>query len=218
MEATRILIADDHPVVRGGLRVLLGTREGWEVCGEAATGLEAVEQAKLLKPDVVIIDISMPEMDGFEAIGQIRALDPKTEILALTMHESEAMFRGVMQAGAHGYVLKSDLDGRLIEAVEALCDHRAYFSPAISQTILQGFFQGRASVHQAAGDPGTLTPRQRQVAQLLVQGKSNKEVATALGISTRTAETHRHQIMTRLKIHSLSELTLFALRHRLIDL
>src|SRR5512146_113412 len=127
MEKIRILIADDHPVVRRGVQELLETREGWEVCGQAATGAEAVEQVQRLKPDIVIMDISMPEMNGIEAIRHMRAIAPEVEILTLTMHDSESMFRGVMEAGAHGYVLKSDLDGRLIEAVEALSEHRAFF-------------------------------------------------------------------------------------------
>lgn len=217
MEKTRILIVDDHSVVRHGVRTLLGTHEGWEVCGEAATGAEAVEQVKLLKPDIVIMDISMPEMNGFEAIRRIHTAAPEVEILTLTMHDSEPMFRGVMEAGARGYVLKSDLDVRLIDAIQALSEHRAFFSPSVSQTILEGFFQGKRRAQAGAGDLRALTPRQRQILQLLAQGKSNKEVASALGISTRTAETHRHQIMNRLKIKTLSELVLFAVRNQLVE-
>lgn len=217
MGKIRILVVDDHHVVRRGVRDLLETHEGWTVCGEAGTGAEAVEQAKRLKPDIVLMDISMPEMDGLEAVRQIRAFAPEIEILALTMHDSESTFREVVKAGARGYVLKADLDGRLIEAVESLSGHQAFFSPSMSEMILEEISEGKGHAHTDAGDAGALTPRQRQVVQLLSQGKSNKEVATALGISTRTAETHRHQIMTRLKIQSLSELVLFAVRNRLIE-
>lgn len=217
MEKIRVLIVDDHPLVRRGVRELLETHKGWEICGEAATGVEAVEQVRRVKPNIVVMDISMPEMDGFEAIRQIRAIAPEVEILALTMHNSEPMFRGVMEAGAHGYVLKSDLDGRLIDAVGALAEHRAFFSPSVSQTILEGFFQGRERTRVGSADSRSLTPRQREVLQLLARGKSNKEVASALGISTRTAEAHRHQIMSRLNIQTLSELVLFAVRNRLIE-
>jgi DNA-binding NarL/FixJ family response regulator len=214
LKSTRILIADDHPVVCRGLRSLLATHEGWEVCGEARTGAEAVQLVKQLKPDILITDISMPEMNGFEALRLVHAFDPHMGILMLTMHDSEPMLRGAMEAGAHAYVLKSDLDSRLIEAVEALCEGRAFFSPGISQVIMRGLV-GRAQ--QGTQDLGALTPRQREVLKLVARGKSNKEVANELGISTRTAEVHRYQIMTRLKVRTLSELILFAVRNHLIE-
>ena len=211
----RLLIADDHPLVRRGLRSLLGTHDGWEVCGEACTGTEAVQMVKELRPEILITDISMPDMGGFDAIRQIHAFDPNIGILMLTMHDSETMLRGAMEAGAHGYVLKSDLDNRLIDAVEALCEGRAFFSPGISQTVMKNFIRGE---HTGTQDPNVLTPRQREVLKLLARGKSNKEVASELGISTRTAETHRLQIMNRLKVRTLSEMVLFAVRNHLIDL
>lgn len=211
----RLLIADDHPLVRRGLRSLLGTHDGWEVCGEACTGTEAVQMVKELRPEILITDISMPDMGGFDAIRQIHAFDPNIGILMLTMHDSETMLRGAMEAGAHGYVLKSDLDNRLIDAVEALCEGRAFFSPGISQTVMKNFIRGE---HSGTQDPNVLTPRQREVLKLLARGKSNKEVASELGISTRTAETHRLQIMNRLKVRTLSEMVLFAVRNHLIDL
>ncbi len=218
MKKIRIVVADDHSVVRRGVRALLETRKGWKVCGEAATGAEAVEQVKRLNPDIVIMDISMPEMNGLEAIRQIHAIAPEVGILTLTMHDSGPMFRGAMEAGAHGYVLKSDLDERLIEAVEAICAHRAFFSPSISQAVVGDFIQGVGRGRLRTRDPVALTPRQLQVLQLLAQGKTNKEVASTLGISTRTAETHRYQIMSRLKIQTLSELVLFAVRNHLVEL
>lgn len=214
-KTTRILIADDHPVVRRGLRSLLATHDGWEVCGEAQTGAEAVQLVKQLKPDILITDISMPEMNGFEALHQLHAFDPNVGILMLTMHDSEEMLLGALEAGAHAYVLKSDLDNRLIEAVEALCEGRAFFSPSVSQSVMNSLSRGAQPGTQ---DPKILTPRQRQVLKLVASGKSNKEVAVALGISTRTAETHRYQIMNRLKVSTLSELVLFAVRNHLIDL
>lgn len=214
LKTTKLLIADDHPLVRRGLRSLLATHDGWEVCGEACTGTETVQMVKDLKPDILISDISMPGMNGFDAIRQIHAFDPNIGILMLTMHDSERMLRGAMEAGAHAYVLKSDLDKRLIEAVEALCEGRAFFSPGISRTVISNFLRGDQPGSQ---DPSVLTDRQREVLKLLALGKSNKEVANELGISTRTAETHRFQIMNRLKVRTLSELVLFAVRNHLID-
>lgn len=215
VKTTRLLIADDHPLVRRGLQALLSTHEGWEVCGEAETGSETVQKVKELRPEILITDISMPGMNGFDAIRQIHAFDPHIGILMLTMHDSERMLRGAMEAGAHAYVLKSDLDNRLIEAVEALCEGRAFFSPGISRTVMKSFVQGDQPGTQ---DPNALTNRQREVLKLLAMGKSNKEVASELGISVRTAETHRRQIMDRLKVRTLSELVLFAVRNDLIKL
>lgn len=217
MKTTRILIADDHPLVRRGLRGLLESRDGWEVCGEASTGPDAVAAAQRLNPDIVIIDLSMPDVNGFESIQRIRSTNPDTHILTLTMHDAEPMFRGAMKAGAQGYVLKSDMDGRLIEAVEALCENRAFFSPSISHTIMEGLFDREGHDRNDGEDPSILTRRQQQVVRLLAEGKSNKEVASMLGISVRTAETHRRQIMIRLGIQSLSELVLFAVRNHLVQ-
>ena len=214
----RILIADDHTVVRWGLRTLLETHQGWEVCGEAATGEDAVAAAKRLKPDVIIMDISMPGINGFEAMRQIRTTAPEIGILTLTMHDSEPMFRGAMMAGAQGYVLKSDVDKRLIEAVEAICEHRAFFSSGVSHAILQDLFNGNGHRDKVPVNGSCLTPRQRQVLKLLASGKTNKEAACALGISTRTVETHRRQIMSRLEVQTLSELVLFAVRNHIVEL
>lgn len=216
MKVIRILIVDDHPVVLRGLRSLLETREGWKVCGEARTGTEAVGQVRLLKPDIVIIDLSMPTMNGIEAIRKIHELNPHIGILVLTMHETEPMFRAAMEAGARAYVLKSDVASRLMDAIEALQEGRAFLSPGISQTILEGFSHDDSPGHDGSEDSGLLTSRQREVLRLLAQGRSNKEVATTLGISTRTAEAHRYQIMNRLKVQTFSELVLFAVRHHIV--
>ena len=217
MKTIRILIADDHPVVLRGVRSLLETHPGWEVCGEARTGVEALKQVKLLKPDILIMDISMPGMSGFEAFRRIHEYDPRIGILTLTMHDTEPMFRGAMEAGAHAFVLKSDLDDRLIEAVEALCENRAFFSPGISQTVMKSFLERNHGSHPETQDTSVLTSRQLEVLKLVAQGKSNKEVASVLQISRRTAETHRYQIMTRLGVRTLSELVLFAVRNDLIS-
>lgn len=216
-KVTRILIVDDHPVLRRGVRSLLETHEGWEVCGEACDGAEAVQQVKVLKPDIAIMDISMPGMSGFEAIRQVHEIDPNLGILTLTMHDTEPMFRGAMEAGAHAYVVKSDLDTQLTEAVQALCEKRAFFSPGISKTVLSTFTQEEQGSPSGPDGLALLTARQLEVLKLVASGKSNKEVATALGISIRTAESHRYQIMSRLRVRTLGELVLFAVRNRLIE-
>ncbi len=216
MKTIRIMIADDHPVVRRGVRSLLETQNGWVVCGEVSTGAEALEQVKLLKPDVLIMDISMPGMRGFEAIRRVHEFDPGIAILTLTIHDTVPMFRGAMGAGAHAYVLKSDLEHRLIEAVRAMCQHREYFSPGISQTVMKSYANGSHETQPGTQKSAALTPRQLEVLKLVARGKSNKEVANDLGISTRTAEVHRYQIMARLGLHTLSELVLFAVRNGLI--
>ena len=215
---TRILLADDHPMVRRGVRSLLETREGWHVCGDACSGSEAIEQVKRLKPDIVIMDISMPGMRGFEAVRQVHDFDPNIGILMLTMHDSKDIFCGAIEAGAHAYVLKSDLDEKLIEAVEALCENRAFFSPNISTTAeATRLMEGEDAANGGEAGSDILTQRQLEVLKMLAMGKSNKEVASALGISTRTAETHRYQIMNRLRIRTLSELVMYAIRHHVVE-
>src|SRR5690242_8837255 len=217
MKAIRILIADDHPVVRRGVRTLLETRDGWSVCGEARTGEEALERVRILKPDILIMDLSMPGMRGFEAIRKIHEFNPNLGIVTLTIHDTESMFRGAMEAGAHAYVLKSDLDGRLMEAVEALCENREFFSPGITQTVLKSCVDDYHDRLPASQDPEVLTPRQLQVLRLVARGNSNKEVASILGISNRTVEAHRYQIMSRLHASTLSDLVIFAVRNKLIS-
>src|SRR5437867_5372538 len=183
----RILLADDHQVVRTGLRALLESKAGWQVCAEAANGREAVEKAGQLKPDVAVLDIGMPLLNGVEATRQIRKVSPHTEVLILTMHDSEVLVQEVLEAGATGYILKDDADRNLLAAVDSLRRHKPYLS-------------SRVSVAAAAGQSDTdgierparrLTPREREIVQLLAEGKSNKEIATYLNISVKTAETHR---------------------------
>jgi DNA-binding NarL/FixJ family response regulator len=213
----RILIADDHHVVRTGLRALLESKTGWQVCAEAANGREAVEKAGQLKPDVAVLDIGMPLLNGVEATRQIRKLSPKTEILILTMHDSELLVQEVLGAGAHGYILKDDADRNLIAAVDALRRHKPYLSSRVSEAA--------SKTAQPAGDGwafnrssrSRLTPREREVLQLLAEGKSNKEVAEILQISVKTAETHRANIMLKLDFHSVTELVRYAVRNKIIQ-
>jgi DNA-binding NarL/FixJ family response regulator len=207
----RILLADDHEIVRRGLKDLLEAETGWRIVGEATTGREAVAKAKLLKPDVVILDLRMPELNGLEATRQIRRSLPGSEILILTMSDSEELARTVLEAGAHGYLLKSDAGRDLVAAVDSLGQHRPFFTSAIARMVLQAFLNSGAA--GAPGDP--LTAREREIVQLLAEGKSNKEVAAVLGISVKTAETHRANIMRKLDLHSTSDLVHYAVRNRI---
>lgn len=215
MSTLKILLADDHEMVRRGLRSVLEGHSGWEVCGEASTGREAVELARLLQPDIVILDITMPELNGLDAAPRIREVSPKSEILILTMHSSERFVREVLAAGARGYVVKSDAGRVLVEAVETLRQHRPYFSSAISEIVLEAYLHPERSA--ADSDGAQLTAREREALQLIAEGKSNKEVADLLGISVRTVETHRLHLMRKLKVRSVSELTRYAIRNRIIE-
>ena len=217
MRQVRILVADDHSIVRRGVRALLETHAGWKVCGEAATGAEAVKQAKKLRPDVAVIDITMPDLNGFEATRQIRTVAPQTEVLVLTVHESEQALREVLDAGALGYVSKSDLDLNLSAAIESLLRHKPFFSSRVSEMMLKRYLKQDVPSKRPGTGPATLTPRQREIVRLLAEGKTNKEVALALGISVKTAETHRNNIMRKLQLRSFSHLVRYAVRHNLVE-
>ncbi len=212
----RILIADDHEMIRGGLKSLLEAHEGWEVCGEAATGREAVQRCISLKPDIVVMDISMPDLNGLEATRRIRKECPKTEVLVLTMHDSEQLVREVMRAGARSYILKGDAGTVLTAAVESLARHKPFFSSRVSEIILQDYLDGE-TVASETDIVGGLTPREREVLQLIAEGKSSKEIASVLNISTKTSETHRSNLMRKLNLHSVSELVRYAIRNKIID-
>ncbi len=212
----RILVADDHAVVRAGLRTLLESRSGWQVCGEASNGREAVEKAATLKPDVVVMDIGMPLLNGIEATRQIRRVSPETEVLILTMHESDEMVEKVHEAGALGYVLKDVADSTLISAVEMLRRHKPFASARVAPTFARAGARPAKSPERRGRARGRLTQREREIVQLLAEGKSNKEVAGVLGISVRTAETHRANIMLKLNLHSVVELVHFAVRNNII--
>lgn len=213
----RILVADDHQVVRTGLRALLESKSGWQVCAEAANGREAVEKAAQLKPDVAVLDIGMPLLNGVEATRQIRKLSPKTEVLILTMHDSELLVQEVLGAGAHGYILKDDADRNLVAAVDALRRHKPYLSPRVSEAASNAPGSSGDGAGLSQSSRGRLTPREREILQLLAEGKSNKEVAGYLGISVKTAETHRANIMLKLDFHSITELVRYAVRNKIIQ-
>lgn len=218
MKALRILIADDHDIVREGLRRLLQSQPRWSICDEAANGREAVTKAKLLKPDVVVMDFSMPELNGLEATRQIRKALPRTEVLILTMHDSEPLAREILAAGARAFVLKTHAKAQLIPAVAALAEHKPYFDSKISALLLETFLDPssrRAGASSATGD--RLTPREREVVQLIAEGRTSKEVATRLNVSVKTVETHRTNIMNKLDLHSASQLVLYAVRHHIIQ-
>lgn len=211
----RILLADDHDIVRRGLRELLEAQPGWTVCAEAANGREAVELALEHRPQVAILDLTMPELNGLEATRRIRRDAPETQVLVFTMHESEELLRELLTAGARGYLLKSDAARQLIAAVESLAQHKAFFSGRVSEVLLEGFLD---SERRRSDQSGTerLTPREREIVQLLAEGNSNKEVARTLDLSVKTVETHRAAVMRKLKLNSLADLVRFAIRNQII--
>jgi DNA-binding NarL/FixJ family response regulator len=214
----RILLADDHALMRRGMRSLLEAEENWEVCGEAATGREAVEMAVKLKPDVAVLDLSMPELTGLEAAKEIMQKVPQVEVLIFTMHETEELMREVLASGAKGCVLKTDIELHLVAAVRAALQHSVYFSSKASQTLKGALVN---LVNKEGADPTApemLTEREREVVQLLAQAKSNKEISTALDISVRTVETHRATIMRKLEINSIVELVHYAVRKKLVQI
>ena len=209
---TRILVADDHTMVREGLRKVLEEQPGWVGCGEAGNGREAVAKTRELKPDVLVLDFVMPELNGLEVTRQVRAAQPQTEVLILTMHESEQLARAALAAGAHGFVLKSDAGTTLVTAVEHLSQHQPFFTAKVSHVAPDGHLHPAesAGAEKPAGDP--LTAREREVVQLIAEGRSSKHVADALGISVKTVDTHRANLMRKLGIHSVSELVRYAIR------
>jgi DNA-binding NarL/FixJ family response regulator len=217
MAKLRILVADDHEVVRQGVRKLAEERPEWEVCGEAADGRTAVALAERLKPDVVIVDLGMPELGGLEATRQIKRALPKTEVLIFTGQEDEQLVHDVFAAGARSYILKIDVGRHLIAAIEALGQHKHYFTNRTSEVIFARYLEGRSGSGQNKQEGG-LTPREREIVQLLAEGNSNKQVAAALGISIKTAETHRATVMRKLRLDSFADLVRYAIRSKIIDL
>jgi DNA-binding NarL/FixJ family response regulator len=215
MRTVRILIADDHAIVRRGLRTLIEAQEGWVACAEASNGREAVEKTEELKPDIAILDIGMPELNGLDAARKILKSSPQTEVLILTMHHSEEVAAEVLKAGPRGYVLKSDADHNLVAAIGALLQHKPYLSPDVTEMVLSDYVSGHGT---ASSEPRTrITSREREIIQLLAEGKSNKEVASALEISTRTVETHRAHVMHKLGLASFGDLVRFAIRNNLVQ-
>jgi DNA-binding NarL/FixJ family response regulator len=215
MSNVRILIADDHELIRRGLVSALADRPEWSIVAEAADGRQACELAARLTPEIAVLDLTMPELNGLDATRQIRASTPKTRILIVTAHESEQLIRDVLDAGAMGYVLKSDAGRVLVQAIEALLDERPFFTSKVARFVLEGYLRsGEDSVTQAAV---ALSPRERQIVQLLAEGSNNKEVARALGLSVKTVETHRSNIMRKMEFGSLADLVRYAIRNKIVD-
>ena len=212
----KILLADDHDIVRRGLRELINKRPEWKIVAEATNGREAVSKAMDTRPNVALLDISMPFLNGFEAARQILLERPDTKILILTVHESSTLIRQVLDAGARGYVLKSDAERDLVAAVEAVCSGATYFTQKVSEVILD-FYLHKGTVHREETPDQRLTRRHREIVQLLAEGRSSKEVAEILNMTLKTAETHRAHIMKRMGFHSVADLVRYALRNGIIE-
>jgi len=217
MSALKILVADDHDVVRAGMKALLEDQPHWQVVAEASTGRQAVDKAKATVPDVAILDVTMPELNGLEAARQIKKLLPYTEILILTVHESEQIAAEVLKVGARGYILKSDAGRELVAAVKAVAAHKNYFTSRIAQMVSDSTLKEGAQAIEAEDIGSRLTPREKEIVQLLAEGKSNKEAASALNISVKTVETHRTNIMRKLRFHSVGELVRYAVRNNIVS-
>jgi DNA-binding NarL/FixJ family response regulator len=214
----RILIADDHALMRRGIKAMLQSHKGWEVCVEAHTGREAVARSEKQKPDVAILDISMPDLNGVEAAKRIRKVSPKTEVLILSMHYSDQLIRDILEAGVRGYIVKSDSDRDLITAVESLANHKPFFTARATEVMLSNFNQVKLK-EDALEEPARnqLTSREREIIQLIAEGKRSKEIGASLCISPKTAETHRANLMRKLGLHTASELVRYAMRNQIID-
>jgi DNA-binding NarL/FixJ family response regulator len=211
MESLKLLVADDHEIVRKGVRCLLEAQPGWQVMAEASNGRDAVEQAKSLKPDVAILDIAMPSLNGLEAARQMLKNDPHIKIVILTMHDSDNLIREVIKVGARGYVSKTDAIRDLVAAINAVRSGVTFFTAKVAEVLFEGYSD------ESRATDSRLTPRQREVIQLLAEGQSSKEIAVALGLSVKTAETHRANIMKRLNCHSASEIVRYAVRNNIIE-
>lgn len=211
MIRVRILVADDHEVVRRGVRTLLEKRPGWEVCAEASNGREAVDKVWELKPDIVVMDLSMPQLNGVEATRQILRIVPDARVIILSVHDSEQLVRQIVDAGACGYVLKSAAGRELVTAVESVAQNQTYFPKDVTRIL------SRCASPNQQGSASPLTAREREILQLLAEGKSNKEVGTTLSISLSTVETHRAHIMRKLDLHTVSELVHYAIRNKIVE-
>jgi DNA-binding NarL/FixJ family response regulator len=213
----RILIADDHEITRRGIRSLLDGHPGWEVCAEAKDGKEAVELVAKTKPDVALLDIGMPKLNGLEAARQILASAPNVAILILTMLDSDKVIREALRAGARGFMVKSDAGRDLVAAVEALQGQRTFFTTRVSRMVLEGFLnRGKDAADDETDGEQALTSREREVIQLVAEGRTSKEVAVTLNLSIKTAETHRTNLMRKLGLHSVADLTRYAVRSGIV--
>ena len=216
MKTVRILLADDHKVVRHGTRALLSTIPEWEIVGEADNGRDAVSLTAELKPDIVILDIAMPELNGLDAARQIKKISPETEVLIFTAQEAEELVHDVFDSGARSYIMKTDAADHLIDAIKALSEHKHFFTSRISEIVFARYIQGKKPL-EGTPEKSRITDREREVVQLLAEGKSSKEVAAVLGISVRTVETHRAAIMKKLGLKSFSELIRYAVRNKIVE-
>ena len=207
----RILLADDHAVVRQGFKLILGSQPDMEIVGEASNGREAVELAEKLHPDVAVVDVAMPELNGIEATRRMGETASRTRVLALSMHKDSVYVREILRAGARGYLLKDQIDSDLIAAVRAVARGEGYISPAVSDAVLNDFRR------HVSNPIDLLSSREREVLQMIAEGKTNKEIATVLDLSIYTVDAHRGRIMEKLNLHSVNELVRFAVRNGLVD-
>jgi len=206
-------LVDDHDAVRKGVQSMLEAHPGWEVCAEASNGRTAVKLALQFKPQIAVVDLELPDLNGLEATRQIKKELPETEVLIYTMYDTEELIRSVLAAGARGYVLKSDSGQHLIDAIESLTRHKLFLTPVASETVLESFLR---SNRQEASEQSILTSREREIVQLLAEARGNKEIASMLFISVKTVETHRASIMRKLRINSIVELVHYAIRNNLV--
>ena len=211
MKRTRILLVDDHAVVRQGFKMILDAQSDMEIVGEAANGRDAVELAAQLRPDIVVMDVAMPELNGIEATRRVIAADPHIRVIALSMHKDSVYVREILRAGARGYLLKDSGADDLVKAIRAVAGGESYLSPAVSNAVLDDYRK------HVTNPIDLLTSREREVLQMLAEGKTNKEIAVVLNLSVYTVDAHRGRIMEKLNLHSINELVRFALRNGLID-
>lgn len=207
----RILLADDHAMVRKGFRMILEAQADMKIVGEAGNGREALEQAEQLHPDVIVMDVAMPELNGIEATRRLAATSPRSRVLALSMHKDSVYVREMLRAGARGYLLKDSIDSDLVSAVRAVAKGDGYLSPAVSDAVLTDYRR------HVTAPLDLLSSREREVLQMIAEGKTNKEVAAALNLSVYTIDAHRGKIMEKLNLHSTGELVRFAVRNGLVD-
>lgn len=215
MNPIRVLLADDHGVVRKGLRFLLEQEQDVAVAGEASDGREAVRLAKEVQPDVIVMDIAMPQLNGIDATAQVMKVSPQSGVLILSMHSDESYILRALEAGAKGFILKETAEEYLLTAIRAVAQGKPFFSPAIAQTLLEDYMRNLQQRGQQ-DSYSLLTDREKEVLQLLAEGRSNKEVATLLDLSVYTVETHRTRIMQKLNLHNTAELVLYAVRKKII--
>jgi len=213
----RILVADDHEIVRHGVVALIKGQPDWEVCCECDNGRQAVDKAAHLKPHIAVLDIGMPVLNRLEATRQILRDNPNTKVLVLTITDLDEIVRAVLDAGARGSLLKSDAAGDLIAAVEALQHDRTFFAAHVAKTVMDGYLSKNSASSNQKPTSGTLTAREREIVQLLAEGRSSKEVACQLNLAVKTAETHRSKITRKLGLHSITELVLYAVRNNIIQ-